>query len=115
MAGQILMLPAYMIPRTALWIVLLALAVLDGLRHIHENARARKLYFAVVVVITAMVAQDVLLTLYAIGGGNHFGAGILFQVYILVTDAADSLWTVSWLTTACLLVRHKWHPSCMCR
>jgi hypothetical protein len=94
MAGQILMLPAYMIPRTALWIVLLALAVLDGLRHIHENARARKLYFAVVVVIAAMVAQDVLLTLYAIGGGDHFGAGILFQVYIFVTDAADSLWTV---------------------
>lgn len=83
-----------MLPRTALWIALLALAVLDGLRHIYENARARKLYFAVVVVIAAMVAQDVLLTLYAIGGGNHFGASLLFQVYIFVTDAADSLWTV---------------------
>lgn len=94
MASQIVMSAGYMLPRTALWIVLFCLTVLDGVRHIYENARARKLYLAVVVVIGAMVAQDVLLTLYAIGGGNHFGAGILFQVYIFVTDAADSLWTV---------------------
>lgn len=94
MASQIFMSAAYMLPRTALWIALFVLALLDGLRHLYENARARKLYAGVVIVLGAMVVQDVLLTLYAIGGGTSFGAGALFKTYIFFTDAADSLFTV---------------------
>ncbi len=105
MASQIYMSVFYMIPRTAMWIAVFVLALLDGLRHIHENARARKLYAGVVIVLGAMVLQDVLLTLYAISGGDSFGAGALFKGYILATDAADSLFTVS--AAACV------HASCM--
>ena len=91
MAGQVFLSTLYMLPRTAVWAALFALALLDGLRHVYENARARKLYAGVVVVLGAFVVQDVLLLLFSLTGGS---SGAIFSIYIFFTDLADSLFTV---------------------
>mmetsp|Transcript_2103 Transcript_2103/g.6270 ORF Transcript_2103/g.6270 Transcript_2103/m.6270 type:complete len:441 (+) Transcript_2103:233-1555(+) len=95
MASQIYTSPAYLLPRTALWIALFVFALLDGLRHRYENARARKLYAGVVLVLAALVTQDVLLLLWSI-----LGVKVIFTVYIFFTDAADSMFMALMLVIA---------------
>lgn len=53
------------------------------------HGRCRKLYTAVVVVLAAIVLQDVLLLLNSILGVNA-----IFAVYIFFTDLADSMFMV---------------------
>lgn len=49
----------------------------------------RKLYAGVVLVLAALVTQDVLLLLWSI-----LGVKVLFTIYIFFTDAADSMFMV---------------------
>lgn len=49
----------------------------------------RKLYAGVVLVLAALVTQDVLLLLWSI-----LGVKVIFTVYIFFTDAADSMFMV---------------------
>ncbi len=94
MAAQVFMSVFYMLPRTILWMAVFIFALIDGIRHAYENARARKLYIGVVVVLGVMVVQDVLLTLYSFTTDASSSTNVLFKIYIFFTDAADSLFAV---------------------
>lgn len=59
---------------------------------IEGMGRCRKLYAAVVVVLAAIVLQDILLLLNSILGVNA-----IFAVYIFFTDLADSMFMVGCL------------------
>ena len=54
-----------------------------------RNVLCRKLYLGVVVVLAALVVQDVLLLLWSI-----LDVKVIFTVYIFFTDLADSLFMV---------------------
>lgn len=100
MASQILNQPLYLLPRTALWILLFVAAVLDGLRHLSVNARARKLYIFVVAVLGLFAVQDVLLLVYSLTGGSERGTSVIFSIYIFFTDLADSSFNALLLVVA---------------
>jgi hypothetical protein len=89
MASQIFLSTGYLVPRCLLWIALFLGALVDGLRHVHVKSRGRTLYAGVVLVLFAMVIQDVLLLTYSATDN-----GTVFSVYIFFTDTADSLFTV---------------------
>ena len=89
MASQIFLSTGYLVPRCLLWIALFIGALVDGLRHVHVKSRGRTLYAGVVLVLFAMVIQDVLLLTYSATDN-----GTVFSVYIFFTDTADSLFTV---------------------
>lgn len=95
MASQMYTSLAYLIPRVGLWLLLFILALIDGIKHRYENSRARKLYAAVVVVLGAVVLQDVLLLLSSL-----LKADAVFAVFIFFTDLADSLFMALMLTIA---------------
>lgn len=95
MASQIWTSVPYLLLRSICWILLFAAALLDGIRHSHVRSRGRQLYAGVVVVLGAMVVQDVLLLFYSVTD-----SGAIFSVYIFFTDTADSLFTALLLVIA---------------
>lgn len=85
MASRVYLSWTYLLPRFALWVLLLVVAIIDGLRHRHVRSRAWQLYAALTGVVGLGALREAVLLAYA-----STTSSAVFDVWIFMSDLADA-------------------------
>lgn len=92
MAGRVYLNMAYVAPRTALWVLLFAAGLIDGIRHRGVRSRGFQLYWALVVSAGLFVLQEIVLLILAAEAHGQWVNGATLGAYIFFADLATSFW-----------------------
>lgn len=93
MAAQILISVPYALARLAVWLLLLAVAVIDGLKHRHIRSRGYQLYLALTIVCALFTLKNIVYLAISLEAGSEDGAATAaYIVYIFFSDLAEGLW-----------------------
>lgn len=94
MANRVYTSVPYAISRLAIWVALLALAAIDGIRHRQVRSRGWQLYILLIICTAMFVIRNMFFLGICIEGESMDGWATqgTYGAYIFFADIAESLW-----------------------